>query len=200
MEAELKNRVRPQSQPPLRKTRRVEQDWKPTIDICGISGNAFHLNLRDKDNTFFTTSLYEIDRILQEKHEEANPEILVLEPGDRQPEETELQWLKRILPDEYRDYADVFSKEASDILPPSRSYDHKIQIDDSQDVKDLGFSPLYQQSTAELEELKRYLTENLDKGFIDTSQAPFASPVLFVKKPNGSLRFCIDFRKLNRLT
>jgi hypothetical protein len=53
---------------------------------------------------------------------------------------------------------------------------------------------------AELEELKRYLTENLDKGFIDTSQAPFASPVLFVKKPNGSLRFYIDFRKLNRLT
>jgi hypothetical protein len=94
----------------------------------------------------------------------------------------------------------VFSKEASDILPPSRSYDHKIQIDDSQDVKDLGFSLLYQQSTAELEELKRYLTENLDKGFIDTSQALFASPVLFVKKPNGSLRFCIDFRKLNRLT
>jgi hypothetical protein len=53
---------------------------------------------------------------------------------------------------------------------------------------------------AELEELKRYLTENLDKGFIDTSQAPFASPVLFVKKPNGSLRFYINFRKLNRLT
>jgi hypothetical protein len=52
---------------------------------------------------------------------------------------------------------------------------------------------------AELEELKRYLTENLDKGFIDTSQAPFASPVLFVKKPNSSLRFYINFRKLNRL-
>ena len=32
------------------------------------------------------------------------------------------------------------------------------------------------------------------------SQAPFVSPVLFVRKPNGSLRFCIDFRKLNNLT
>jgi hypothetical protein len=53
---------------------------------------------------------------------------------------------------------------------------------------------------AELEELKRYLTENLDKGFINTSQALFASPVLFVKKPNSSLRFYIDFRKLNQLT
>jgi hypothetical protein len=52
----------------------------------------------------------------------------------------------------------------------------------------------------ELEELKRYLTENLDKGFIDISQAPFASLVLFIKKLNSSLRFYINFRKLNRLT
>jgi transposase InsO family protein len=44
------------------------------------------------------------------------------------------------------------------------------------------------------------LVENLDKGFIDSSKAPFAAPVLFVKKANGSLRFCIDYRKLNNLT
>jgi hypothetical protein len=44
------------------------------------------------------------------------------------------------------------------------------------------------------------LTDNLAKGFIEPSQAPFAAPVLFVKKPNGSLRFCIDFRTLNTLT
>ena len=67
-------------------------------------------------------------------------------------------------------------------------------------MKELGFSPLYQQSAAELEEVKRYLAENLHKGFIEPSQAPFTSPILFVKKPNGSLRFCIDFRKLNSLT
>jgi len=40
----------------------------------------------------------------------------------------------------------------------------------------------------------------LDKGFIVPSNSPFASPVLFVAKPNGSLRFCIDFRKLNSIT
>ena len=42
--------------------------------------------------------------------------------------------------------------------------------------------------------------ENLSKGFIDTSQAPFASPILFVRKANGGLRFCIDYRKLNAVT
>ena len=55
-------------------------------------------------------------------------------------------------------------------------------------------------TTEELEEVKRYLTDNLSKGFIEPSQAPFVSPILFVKKANSSLRFCIDFRKLNDLT
>jgi hypothetical protein len=41
------------------------------------------------------------------------------------------------------------------------------------------------------------LLDNLDKGFIEASQAPYASLTLFVKKPDGSLRFCVDFRKLN---
>ena len=55
-------------------------------------------------------------------------------------------------------------------------------------------------TTEELEEVKRYLTDNLSKGFIEPSQAPFTSPILFVKKANSSLRFYIDFRKLNDLT
>jgi hypothetical protein len=64
----------------------------------------------------------------------------------------------------------------------------------------LSFSPLRHQSTDELRAVKQYLIENLHKGFIDASKAPFAAPILFVKKPNGSLRFCIDFHKLNDLT
>jgi hypothetical protein len=52
----------------------------------------------------------------------------------------------------------------------------------------------------ELEIVKQYLVDNLNKGFIAPSQAPFAAPVLFVRKANGSLRFCIDFRKLNQIT
>ena len=55
-------------------------------------------------------------------------------------------------------------------------------------------------SQEELQAVKDYLKENLAKGFIVASSAPFASPVLFVRKPNGGLRFCVDYRKLNAIT
>ena len=44
------------------------------------------------------------------------------------------------------------------------------------------------------------MTKNLDKGFIELSQSPFVAPILFIKKPNRSLQFCINFYKLNSLT
>ena len=82
-------------------------------------------------------------------------------------------------------------------MPPHRSYDHKIQLEAPLPNH---FSPLYRQSTEELKATKQYLIDNLNKGFIANSSSPFASPVLFVQKPNGSLRFCVDYRKLNSLT
>lgn len=55
-------------------------------------------------------------------------------------------------------------------------------------------------SILELETVKEYLLNNLDKGFIELSTAPFATLVFFVKKSNGFLRFYIDFRALNNIT
>jgi hypothetical protein len=55
-------------------------------------------------------------------------------------------------------------------------------------------------SDEELREVKRYLDNNLNKGFIVISAAGIASPVLFVRKSNEGLRFCINYRKLNGLT
>jgi hypothetical protein len=55
-------------------------------------------------------------------------------------------------------------------------------------------------TTQELEETKRYFLDNLAKGFIKPSQSPFAAPILFVKKADSRLRFCINFRKLNQIT
>jgi hypothetical protein len=52
----------------------------------------------------------------------------------------------------------------------------------------------------ELTAMQKYLTDNLSKGFIVNSKAPFASFILFVCKADGSLRFCIDYRKLNAIT
>lgn len=53
---------------------------------------------------------------------------------------------------------------------------------------------------AELVELKKQLEELLDKGFIRPSVSPWGAPVLFVKKKYGSLRLCIDYWELNKVT
>jgi hypothetical protein len=56
-------------------------------------------------------------------------------------------------------------------------------------------------NTEELEASYKYMIENLDKGFIAPSSAPFASPILIARNPSsGKLRFCVDYRKLNAIT
>lgn len=147
------------------------------VDIASVSAVGLHLNMKRPENEVFSTSLYEINRILEDRCDS------IAEVPQ--------------FPQAYTRFADVFSKEASDTLPPHRPYDHQIHLDKP---NTLSFSPLYKMTTEELEEVKRYLLDNLNKGFIEPSQSPFAAPVLFVKKANGSLRFCIDFRKLNELT
>jgi hypothetical protein len=92
---------------------------------------------------------------------------------------------------------DFFSKKQSDTLPPHRSIDHKIELTDD---NTLGFSHLNKHSLEELTAIRDYLTENLAKGFVVSSKAPFSSPVLFARKANSGLRFCVDYRKLNALT
>lgn len=52
----------------------------------------------------------------------------------------------------------------------------------------------------ELKELKEQLQEVLDKGFIRSSVSPWSAPILFVKKNDGNMRLCIDYRVLNKVT
>jgi hypothetical protein len=165
---------------PRRIPAKITRQW-PAIDIAEISAVGFHYHLRKDSKELFTTSLYEIDRLIEDKEED---------------EETR-ERMREKPPSLYEGYSECFSKVASDVLPPHRPYDHKITVE-----KDtiLGYTPLYNQSTDELRATKQYLLENLDKGFIVPSQAPYAPPILFVKKANGGLRFCIDYRKLNALT
>ena len=88
----------------------------------------------------------------------------------------------------------LFKKAVADVLPPHRQYDHKITLKE-------GFTPLFglifSLSIPELKALREWLDENLSKGFIRASLSPAGAPILFVKKSDGSLRLCMDYRGLN---
>ena len=96
-----------------------------------------------------------------------------------------------------KDYADVFPDELPKELPPERTVDHRIDLlPDSVPVS----KPTYRMSLAEMDELRRQLDDLLSRGFIRPSSSPYGSPVLFVKKKEGDLCLCVDYRALNKQT
>ncbi|KAK8655193.1 hypothetical protein V6N13_107783 [Hibiscus sabdariffa] len=92
-----------------------------------------------------------------------------------------------------REFPDVFPEELPG-LPPDR--DVEFEIETYSDSAPVSMAP-YRMAP---KELKVQLQELLDRGFIRPSSSPWGAPVLFVKKKDGSLRLCIDYRKLNKLT
>ena len=94
------------------------------------------------------------------------------------------------------EFPDVFPGELPGI-PLEREVDLSIEIV-------LGTAPvskvLYRMAPAELKELKVQLQELLDKGFVRPSVSPWGAPVLFVKKKDDTLRMCIDYRQINKVT
>ena len=82
-------------------------------------------------------------------------------------------------------------------LPSKRAVDHKIKLEPNSHPP---FKATYRMSFTELEEVKKQLQELLDKGFIQPSASPYGAPILFVRKPDGSLRMCVDYRALNQQT
>src|SRR2546430_2275506 len=144
--------------------------------------------MKKRSNEVFLTNLMEIDALIKD-HE--------MEEALLEEDEDQAFLIRRKLGMNYSKYADVFSQKASDLLPPHRPYNHKIEL--TTPLPD-SYSLLYKQTMEELKYLKQWLQDNLDKGFIEPCQVPFASPILFVKKADGSLRLCVDYRKLNEIT
>lgn len=104
-----------------------------------------------------------------------------------------------VVPKTYHDLLDVFSKQSSDRLPPSRpGLDFKIEL--SGDPQSIGYGHLSRMSEIASAEVKRYIQENKNKDFIEDSFSSISSPILLVHKPSGGIRFCVDYRKLNSVT
>ncbi|KAI3708785.1 hypothetical protein L2E82_38236 [Cichorium intybus] len=94
------------------------------------------------------------------------------------------------------EFPDVFPDELPG-LPPDRQVEFTIELIP-------GATPVsrapYRLAPSEMVELRKQLEELLDRGFIRPSTSPWGAPILFVKKKDGSMRMCIDYRELNKIT
>ena len=94
------------------------------------------------------------------------------------------------------EYEDVFLDELSG-LPPQRVVDFCIEL--HRGTSPISMTP-HRMAPVELQELRVQLQELLDKGFIRSSTSPWGAPILFEKKKDKTLRLCIDYKQLNRVT
>ena len=95
------------------------------------------------------------------------------------------------------EFLDVFPADLPKRLPPKRDLDHGIELMPGSEPPSKSTIRL---SYAELEELRKQLADHGDHGFVRASKSPFGAPVLFVKKKDGSMRLCVDYRALNKIT
>ena len=99
---------------------------------------------------------------------------------------------------EYSDYSDVFSAENVAELPENTGInEHAIELEEG---KQPPFGPIYSLGPVELETLKTYIETNLANGFIRPSKSPAGALIFFDRKPDGSLRLCMDYWGLNNIT
>lgn len=128
----------------------------------------------------FTTSIHDINK--------------ALEPKVR----TTLEEIRTALPAELQEFAYIFEDTEGTQLPPHRPHlDHEINLEEG---KAAPWGPLYGMSREELLVLRKTLTGHMEKGWIRASSSSASAPVLFVRKANGDLRFCCDYRAINALT
>ncbi|KAJ9566674.1 hypothetical protein OSB04_002640 [Centaurea solstitialis] len=130
--------------------------------------------------------LFSIDLLFKEKYVALLVQVIEKKSGVRKLEDTPI----------VRDYPEVFPDELPGLSPPRQV---EFRIDLIPGAAHVAKAP-YRLAPAEMRELSSQIQSLLDKGFIQPSSSPWGAPVLFVKKKDGSLRLCIDYRKLNKLT
>ena len=160
----------------------------PAIGV--ISWASLKKLIRRKESVqIFAMSLYDINKALETPT--PNPQ------DTEQAEPPDYERLKSLIPTEYHSFHPLFCESIANKLPPHRPYDHLILLKE-------GFQPLfgllYSLAHHELEACKKWIEENLDKGFIEVSSSPAGAPILFVKKGDRSLRLVVDYRGINEGT
>lgn len=109
-----------------------------------------------------------------------------------------LEELKKRIPKVYHGEIEVFMRAKADELASHRKENHEINLMPGSEPPFIkNYRPISEQKLAAV---KKYLNEHLAKGFIRPRLSKAAAPVLLIKKPDGGLRFCVDYRDLNNIT
>lgn len=183
----------------------------PPSDICCLSSKQFE-DLLCSENTTPGLLVYDCEEdsapatvSASGSHSDSDPASDSVRPEgfvgpfkETLPDTPEyIATLREVVPSQYQDLLPAFSKQGADTLPPHRQYDLSINLEPNTTPP---YGPLYPLSETELTTLSEWLEENLSKGFIRASKSPAGAPILFVKKKDGTLRLCVDYRGINKIT
>jgi hypothetical protein len=102
------------------------------------------------------------------------------------------------VPDQYKDYADVFSEEKAKRFPLTREEDHEIKF--TNNVPKFFKRDVYSLMVKQTTFLRKWLDKELGKGFIKPSKLLYPSPTFLIEKKNGDYRVVQDYQTLNRFT
>jgi len=94
----------------------------------------------------------------------------------------------------YHEFTNVFSKTKAEVLASHHPYDLKINLEEGAQPP---VGPIYSLLTSGQEALKEFIEKNLNMSFIQPTSSPHGTPVLFIKKKDGSLHLCVNFCSLN---
>jgi len=167
------------------------QKAKTHIEINEISARAFGQFYRRGE----TTGILRWDEIEDEIQLEAIN--ISTELAIRNKKNNEDQDVRDTVPQEYHHLLDVFEKGEKTTVPP-----HRPGIDlgiDLEEGKTVPIKKIYTLSYDQLQELHRYIKQNEDRGWIRRVRSGRASPIMFVKKKDGKLRLCADYRALKEV-
>jgi len=162
------------------------------MEINEISARAFGQFYRRGETTGIL-GWDEVDNEIQLEAINISTELAI-----KNKKNNEDQDVRDTVPKEYHHLLDVFEKGAKTTVPPHRpGIDLGIVLEEG---KTIPIKKIYALSYDQLEELHRYIKQNESRGWIRRVKSGMASPIMFVKKKDGKLRLCADYRAINEVT
>ncbi len=170
---------------------KISKSTSDSTNIAMIKTATYRMLVKWLNVKIFAVIVLKIDQLIttvENKSEEVNLHELFHAEVFKQ--------VKIKLLSEYHDYLNIFNRAMIDQLSLHCFYDHKIELINEETF---SWSRLYQMFDHKLQKIKKYLINHLNKEFIFFSFASYVSLILFIEKKDESLRFCVDYRKLNAL-